>query len=149
MRLSPRCCRRQPNSESRRNVRSPTKGPRPRPAREAVATATARGSPAHRLHSPTWHLLRGPARRAPAPSCPRVWRGLAHLHFCLRGPLGVDQQIIENRLLLALRSAGNPGQRGLGGRHVRPGPEPLRQPAKDKRPRPGPPLTRGERGGVT
>lgn len=68
---------------------------------------------------PTWRRLRGSGRAMSAPSAPSPDRGLVHLHFCLRGPLGVDQQVIENRLLLALRGAWDDSRRGLGGRHAR------------------------------
>ena len=73
-----------------------------------------------RLHHPTWLRLRVSAGAAPAPSWPQPRRGLVHLYFRLRGPLGVDQQVIEYRLLLALRSAWIHGRQWLGGRHIWP-----------------------------
>lgn len=103
------------------------RAPRPPLARGAVATATAPAaepcSPSHPAPLPYVALLRGSPRTAPAPGWPQRRRGLVHLHFCLRGPLGVDQQVIENRLLLSLRSGWIHSRRRLGGRHVRPAAE--------------------------
>lgn len=59
--------------------------------------------PPTRRHSPTWLLLRGSAGAASTPGWLQPSTSLVHLYFCLREPLGVDQQVIEDRLLLALR----------------------------------------------
>lgn len=118
---------RRPNSDPRRTLSSCPQGRQTPhgPPRRCQGNRTRCGARLPRPAGstrPTWLRLRGSGRAMSAPSGPSPYRGLVHLHFCLRGPLGVDQQVIENRLLLAFRCAWNHSRRGLGGRHARQSP---------------------------
>jgi hypothetical protein len=100
----------QPARAQEESPRHPSEAQTPRyPGRRCQGDRTRRRARALPLPRPRSTALRGPAARLCPPTAraklAAARQGPGHLNFCLRWPLGGDQQVIENRLLLAFCSA--------------------------------------------